>query len=657
MKLENFSIISSSKQKSFEKKGINSTEQLLRILPKEYVDVTPGDHINGPKEYTTLKVVVEKVIQLNKLDGIKAVCSCVLPIVGKISVDVVWFRQPYLYEEIFLLKRKEVLLCGKITYNEAYKRYSCVQPLFFESCRSMGEQTLYCKYSFKGNSDDYMSNVIYNALNRSDLKEYVPEEILFEQGMYNIYTALMLSHFPPNRAEIDKAKERIVFDDCLYFALLSKIANEQILKSSNVIISNINKVNEAIEKLPFALTNDQKNAVWGILAQMKDQQLVRALVQGDVGCGKTIVAFLISIALAENGYQTAIMAPSKALAMQHYEDLKEVLDGLDIECGLLTSGMKKKELDALKEGISSGRIKIVVGTHSLLSDKIEFKNLACTIIDEEHKFGVIQRETITEKGKMGIHSISMSATPIPRTLALTMYDDSISLYNIKELPPGRLRTKNCVTDNQEAVYRFCLAQLKDKRQIFVVCPQIEEDDNIMSTTEVSEIYSKALSPYKVACLTGKTKAKEASDILQLFASGEIDVLVATSIIEVGINVPNATSIIIHNAERFGLASLHQLRGRVGRGKDQGYCVFFSEETQNQRLQAISSTTDGFEIALKDLEFRKTGDLIGTRQSGENRYVDLILAYPEIFNKAKSSAEKIYDKGLAPGVIKELEKFQ
>ena len=651
MKLENFNCITLNKASAFAKKGITSTEELIRVFPKNYVPLIPGE-IKGPKEYSVIKVVVGSVKEMDKLDGIKATCTW-----GDIRINVMWFRQKYLFDKIFSLKRQEVLLCGNIRYDSIYG-YSCIAPLLFEKAKYVTDK-YYCQYKFSGTSDEYMQNIAGDILNRGDIKEYIDEDILVSRGLQKIEDALYNIHFPTNKALTTEAGKRIIYDDLLFFAGKNKIACELAIKKSPYSVTKTELMEKAIEVFKYPLTNDQKNTIYSIIEKMKNGERVNGLIQGDVGCGKTIVAFLVAICLAENGCQTAIMAPNRVVAKQHYEDIKELIDklGEDIKCGLLISKMKKKETTTVKEGLKSGEIQIVVGTSSLLNEDIEYNKFACAIIDEEHKFGVIQRDTLAQKGKEGVHSISMSATPIPRTLAKTVYDDTMELYNINELPAGRKRTLNCITDDWEKTFKFCNKKISEGRQIFIVCPMIDKDDKgIASTEEIAEIYSKALPNAKISTLTGKSKSKEAEETLESFKNHEYDILVATSVVEVGVNIPNATSIIIHNAERFGLAALHQLRGRVGRSAEQCFCVFFSDDKYNKRLQVISKTNDGFVIAREDLAQRQTGDSLSTRQSGKNKYIDLVLAFPDIFELAKQDADILYKRGVLEKTLKEMEKF-
>lgn len=386
----------------------------------------------------------------------------------------------------------------------------------------------------------------------------------------------------------------------------------------------------------------------GILSEMGDGKRVNGLIQGDVGCGKSIVCFLLAAALAENGYQSAIMTPNRILAEQHYGNLMELFSGTGIGVGYYAGDMQAKERKKILAGLADGSIQVIVGTTSLIAPKVVYKDLALAVVDEEHKFGVMQRGNLADKGQAGVHTLVMSATPIPRTLAQTVYNKNMELYSIKSMPPGRKRTLSCVTDSTPGVLSFLRKELQAGHQAYIVCAMIGKDEKpVFSVEEAEEMYGSFIRSlgYSYAAITGKTPQEEMGTAMDCFRKNEIQVIIATSVIEVGVNVPNATALVIHNAERFGMAALHQMRGRVGRGSAQSYCVFFSEDTGNERLQAVSKTTDGCEIALKDLQMRSAGDLLrGTRQSGRNKYLEMILANQERYKDVQDAVEWLGENG-------------
>ena len=412
-------------------------------------------------------------------------------------------------------------------------------------------------------------------------------------------------------------------------------------------------VNRIIESLPYELTADQKGAVDSMLTDARSGKRINALVQGDVGCGKTIVAFLLMTAFVDSGYQAVLMAPTQVLARQHYEDLKNLVEPLGYKVVFLGgSEMKAREKKAVLAAIAEGEADYIVGTHSVIAKDVVYKRLAVTVTDEEHKFGVAQRAALVEKAAAGVHNITMSATPIPRTLAQVVYGNAVQLYTIKTMPKGRVPVITGIATDENKVFRFIIKQAKQGHQTYVVCPMIDpsdELDGVKSVDEVSQVYEKALGPYgvRIATLTGRNSKKETETIISGFKNRDFDVLISTTVIEVGVNVPTATTMVVSNAERFGLSSLHQLRGRVGRSNLQSYCVLQSadqSEKGRQRLEAMVNTTNGFEIAEADLKIRGPGDFLGTRQNGENKYMALMLAYPDKYKYAQEIAKRILDDG-------------
>ena len=379
---------------------------------------------------------------------------------------------------------------------------------------------------------------------------------------------------------------------------------------------------------------------------------IHALVCGDVGTGKTVICTLAAAGFIGSGYQAVIMAPTQVLAKQHYDSISKMLEPFGVKTVFLDSTLKKSERTAVLKEIREGSAQLIIGTNSCIGKDVIYKDLALTVVDEEHRFGVNQRAAIIEKAARGVHSITMSATPIPRSLAQVVYGDNVQLYTIRTRPEGRLPVKTRIFKNELGNMKFVLKEVRAGHQAYVVCPMIEQSEKspeLKSVDAVSQMYRETLEPYgvRIAELTGKTPKEEADGIIDRFKSGEIDVLIATTVIEVGVNVPNATVMIITNAERFGLSSLHQLRGRVGRSSLQSYCVLQSEDESEKglsRLQVMCDTNDGFQIAEADLKQRGAGDLLGTQQSGDNKYVSLIIANPEIYREATGYARELINRG-------------
>ena len=459
--------------------------------------------------------------------------------------------------------------------------------------------------------------------------EFMPEEVLHRQGLISHKEALKEIHFPFHKDRTIEAKKRMIFDEFFMFlSLMEQLKQTKNTRKNRFPIEFGEEVEQFINNLPYELTNAQKKTLNEIRQDMKSEYQMNRLVQGDVGSGKTIVAMAALYAVCVKGYQGAFMAPTEVLARQQYEDFVKMLSPLGIKVGLLIGSQKKKERDAMYEGLASGEIHILVGTHALIQEKTVFHNLALVVTDEQHRFGVNQRKTLQEKGETP-HILVMSATPIPRTLAIIMYGD-LDISIMDELPKNRLPIKNCVVGNgyRPTAYRFMENQIAEGRQVYIICPMVEESEGLDAENVVEytqELKKKMKESIRIDYLHGKMKGTEKDEIMKRFANREIDILVSTTVIEVGINVPNATVIMIENSERFGLAQLHQLRGRVGRGSHQSYCIFMTgsdKQEVKERLNILGRSNDGFHIANEDLRLRGPGDFFGIRQSGE---MDFIMA--------------------------------
>ena len=426
--------------------------------------------------------------------------------------------------------------------------------------------------------------------------------------------------------EIELGRARILLNDLLYFAIHNELNKKEISAGSQFNIKSRHLVNKIIQSLPYRLTPDQNAAVVDMMENAEAGRRIHALVCGDVGTGKTVICTLAAAGFIGSGYQAVIMAPTQVLAKQHFDSISKMLEPFGVKTVFLDSTLKKSERTVVLKEIREGSAQLIIGTNSCIGKDVIYKDLALTVVDEEHRFGVNQRAAIIEKAARGVHSITMSATPIPRSLAQVVYGDNVQLYTIRTRPEGRLPVKTRIFKNELGNMKFVLKEVRAGHQAYVVCPMIE---------------------VRIAELTGKTPKEEADGIIDRFKSGEIDVLIATTVIEVGVNVPNATVMIITNAERFGLSSLHQLRGRVGRSSLQSYCVLQSEDESEKglsRLQVMCDTNDGFQIAEADLKQRGAGDLLGTQQSGDNKYVSLIIANPEIYREATGYARELINRG-------------
>lgn len=460
------------------------------------------------------------------------------------------------------------------------------------------------------------------------VKEYMPGAVLKERGLIDINKAYMQIHFPKNKMELKQAKDRIIFNEFFDFTYsLRKFKDSDKDNENRFVINNSEVISTIINDLPYKLTNAQLRTWNEIEKDMSGSKVMNRLIQGDVGSGKTIVATLALISAALSGYQGAIMVPTEVLARQHLESINELIaeNELNINTVLLTGSMKAKEKREAYAKIESGEVSIIIGTHALIQDSVNYKNLALVITDEQHRFGVRQRESIANKGSMP-HIIVMSATPIPRTLAIIMYGD-LDISIIDELPANRLPIKNCVvgTNYRPNAYKFIEQQVVQGRQAYIICPTVEFSEAIEGENVIDycDTLKNIFPPYiNIEYLHGKMKPAMKNEIMDRFAKNEIQILVSTTVVEVGVNVPNATVMMIENAERFGLAGLHQLRGRVGRGKYQSYCIFINaSETKkaSERLEILNHSNNGFEIANEDLKLRGPGDFFGVRQSGDMEF--------------------------------------
>ena len=476
-----------------------------------------------------------------------------------------------------------------------------------------------------GLTNNMVMKAMKQALEGLDLtRERIPEDMRLKYGLAEYNYAIRGIHFPEDKEVFYHARERLVFEEFLQFILsLRRLKDSNEKLQNEYVIEKSPDTDAFVEKLPYELTNAQKK-VWNEIAEnMASDTVMSRLVQGDVGSGKTIVAVLALMNAAFNGYQGALMAPTEVLARQHYENITKMFEqyNIPIKVVLLTGSMTAKEKRRVYDRIECGLAKIIVGTHALIRDKVFYDNLALVVTDEQHRFGVKQRETFAKKG-VAPHVLVMSATPIPRTLAIILYGD-LDISVIDELPANRLPIKNCVVDTgyRPTAYNFMKKQIAEGRQCYVICPMVEESESMEAENVIdyAESLQEVMGPeIVVSYLHGKMKQAEKDDIMDRFAKNEIQILVSTTVIEVGIDVPNSTVMLIENAERFGLAQLHQLRGRVGRGKHQSYCIFMTaskaKETK-ERLDILNHSNDGFKIASEDLRLRGPGDLFGIRQSG------------------------------------------
>ena len=611
-------------EKLFAKIGVTDMESLLSYYPRNYDAYEEPVEIRSLEEGAVVAISVAVItgVYVNQVRNLQVITTTVADLTGKISVT--WFNAPYLRSAVrkgirFVLRGRVVRKQGKLQMEHP----EIFTPAAYEEILH-SLQPIYGLTA--GLSNKTIVKLIHQVLDEQKLQaEYLADEYKERYHLADRNFAIPAIHFPKNMQELLAARRRLVFDEFLLFILAVQSLKEKTEEAPNAFpMHPVWTTEQIIESLPYDLTKAQLNVWHEIERDLSGQALMSRLVQGDVGSGKTILAFLAMIMTVENGYQAVLMAPTEVLARQHFQAMEKLLEEQNIDfCHpvLLTGSDTAKEKREKYKLIASKEANLVIGTHALIQEKVVYCDLGLVITDEQHRFGVKQREALTTMGNPP-NVLVMSATPIPRTLAIIIYGD-LDISVIDELPAQRLPIKNCVVDTsyRPKAYSFMEKQIRQGRQVYVICPMVEESEgmdgeNVLDyTLKLRNVFSPDI---KIASLHGKMKAKEKNVIMEAFAAGEIQILVSTTVVEVGVNVPNATVMMVENAERFGLAQLHQLRGRVGRGEYQSYCIFMQgngAKEISKRLQILNKSNDGFYIAGEDLKLRGPGDLFGIRQSG------------------------------------------
>lgn len=614
--------------------GIKSLYDLFYYFPRSYDDRTNIMKINELRgdEYVVLKASLMKIVAPPTHSGVKMVKATATDGTG--IIEIVWFQMPYLRKTLKL--GEEYIFIGQVKRGYVFQM---VNPEFKLSSnqRKISEGEILPIYS---TSKDLPQNS-FRRLIKEAIKskkqlflENIPDSILKKYKILGREEALTDIHFPKNSKSIEEAKRRFAIEELLVLemGILQKrfeLDNEN--HSKYTLEDKKTLVKKYLENLSFSLTKAQKRVITEIYKDLSNGRIVNRLVQGDVGSGKTIVSMILLLYMVENSYQGVLMAPTEILAVQHYLSVKEKFEKLGVRVELLTGSFKGKTKEKLLNDIKEGNVDIVIGTHALIEENVYFKKLGLIIIDEQHRFGVVQRKLLRDKGVLA-NLVVMSATPIPRSLALSIYGD-LDVSVIDELPPGRkpIKTKWISNDeDSDIMYDFIGKKLSQERQAYFIAPLIEESEKLAakSTEELYEEVSKKLPMYKIGVLHGRMKNSEKDEVMKRFKNRELDILVSTTVIEVGVDVPNATIMVINNSERFGLSALHQLRGRVGRGEYQSYCFLVSKTenaTSKARLQIMEETQDGFKIAEEDLKLRKSGEIFGTKQSGfsDLKFTDIV----------------------------------
>ena len=607
----------------FAKAGIHTVQDLIEYYPRAYElfeGPTEPEEMEDGKKYA-VHAWVQSVSPVKRFKRYQ-IFSAQLK-TGDTVIQAAWFNMPFLRN--YFQKGGQYIFRGVVTVRNG--QYRMEQPEHYTLADY--ENLLYImqpKYPLvSGLTEKMVTKAVRQVLANDQIRvpEYLPDAWLSDYDLEEEWEALRQIHFPKDDGAMRKARKRIVFDEFLMFILgIRKMKEHQEELVSQIPMVEVAETSRLIETLPYELTGAQKRVWKEIVSDMTGGKVMSRLVQGDVGSGKTILAVLALIMTGCNGCQGALMVPTEVLARQHFESVKEILEEHQIPLVpvLLTGSMTAKEKRLAKAEIENGSAQIIIGTHALIQEDVQYHRLALVVTDEQHRFGVRQRETLADKG-ITPHVLVMSATPIPRTLAIIVYGD-LDISVVDEMPAHRLPIKNCVVDEsyRPNAYRFMEKEVAAGHQVYIICPMVEESDELEleNVTDYTEKLQKILPMIRIACLHGKMKPKEKNEIMERFAAGDIQILISTTVIEVGINVPNATVMMVENAERFGLAQLHQLRGRVGRGSAQSYCIFMSgskgKETR-KRLEVLNKSNDGFYIASEDLKLRGPGDLFGIRQSG------------------------------------------
>lgn len=614
--------------------GINTIYDLIYYFPRAYDDRTNIKKIGELKfnEYVVIKASVMSVVNLTVRSGKKIVKATVTDGTG--IMEILWFGMPYIKKSLKI--GEEYLFIGQTKKSAVFQLINPEYKLF-SGQQKVSENEILPIYSSNKNITQnslrkLVEKFLVNFLNY--FEENIPKKLIKEYRIMERKSAIKNIHYPISMKEIEEAKRRFAIEELLILEL-GILKNRFIIENSNSknyeVEGKKEKVKNFLSQLTFNLTNAQKKVIKEIYDEISNGKIVNRLIQGDVGSGKTVVAMVMLIYMAENGYQGVLMAPTEILANQHYLGIKEKLEKIGLRVELLTSSIKGKKKNEILDGIANGDVDIVIGTHSLIEDNVIFKKLGLIVIDEQHRFGVNQRNKLREKGFLG-NLLVMSATPIPRSLALSIYGD-LDLSIIDELPPRRtpIKTKWIANDEDlEKMYNFIYKKVNEGNQAYFVAPLIETSDKmaLKSVDKVSEEIERKFSNKKIGIIHGKMKAKEKDEVMLKFKNKEYDILIATTVIEVGIDVPASTIMTIYNAERFGLSALHQLRGRVGRGSKQSYCFLISNsitENSKQRLSIMEETEDGFRIAEEDLKLRNSGEIFGLRQSGfsDLKFIDII----------------------------------
>lgn len=635
--------VGEKRAKLFEKKGINTISDLLYYFPRDYEDRTHSKDIVNclPGENVLVKAIVINPVKETRIRKNMTIYTLVVGDETGI-MNVVWYNNRFIKGTF--KTGDEYFFFGRINPNSRKKEM--VTPVYERVSKQQFTGKIVPVYPLW---DTMTQKLIYETMEQAlvkkgRIKEYIPQKILLKNKLCDINFAIKNIHFPESYEAFFSSRTRLVFEE-LFFLQLALLHKKELMEEVvRKPFSDILCVNDFIKFLPFEMTKAQKRTIKEICDDLKKDVPMNRLIQGDVGSGKTAVAAAVMYVTVKNGYQAAIMAPTEILAFQHFETFTEFFKYTDIKICLLTSSTKNKK--EIYEKIKNNEYDIIIGTHALIQDSVLYNNLGLVIADEQHRFGVMQRAKLKDKGE-GVHTLIMTATPIPRTLAFILYGD-LDISIIDELPPGRKQVLTYAVgeDMRKRIYAFIDKHLKQGLQCYVVCPLIEatQNDDLKNAVDLQNKMQKIFSSYNVGLIHGKMKPSEKDEVMSEFSKGNINILVSTTVIEVGVNVPNACVMVIENAERFGLSQLHQLRGRVGRGNEQAYCILFahgSNEVTKKRMEIMCKSNDGFYISEEDLKLRGPGDFFGTKQHGlpELKIANL-FSDMKILKQAQKEAKEI-----------------
>ena len=640
-------------EKALHRLGIVTVQDLLEHYPRGYEEYHNPIPISMLAEGMTasIEAALMGTPKVKRVRNLQIISAQVKDTTA--SITLTWFNMTFLQKS--LRSGYHYIFRGKVIRKNGI--WVMEQPVIYlkENYRKLlnALQPLYPLTS--GLNNNMVSKAIKQVLQAlPPAKDYMPKQIRKEYDLFDRIKAIQEVHFPRGKESMMKARQRLVFDEFfLYSVALRRFKEGRAVLHSAYVMCDQTECEQLIKSLPYPLTNAQQRVWEEIKSDLKGNTVMNRLIQGDVGSGKTILAVLALMMAVKNGCQACLMVPTEVLAKQHYKSLIDVLKQFGVHISLLVGSMTAKEKRATYESIKNHQTDVIVGTHAMIQEKVEYDRLGLVITDEQHRFGVKQREVLMNKGR-NPHVLVMSATPIPRTLAIILYGD-LDISIIDELPAQRLPIKNCVVDTnyRPKAYRFISKQIAEGRQIYVICPMVEENEEIEAENVIdyTQRLQDALSPeVTVEYLHGKMKPKDKNYTMERFVAGDIQVLVSTTVIEVGVNVPNAAVMMIENAERFGLAQLHQLRGRVGRGEYQSYCIFIcgsSSKEAWERLEILNQSNDGFYIAGEDLKLRGPGDIFGIRQSGDMEFkLGDIFTDASILKAAAEAAKKLTEEELA-----------